>query len=75
MVDRDYGWTVEMQVKAARHGLRGIEVPVSYRRRHAGTSKVTGTLAGSARAGWKILHTIFRHTLGVTVVGTFPGLS
>ena len=61
MVDRDFGWTVEMQVKAARHGLRGIEVPVSYRRRHAGTSKVTGTLAGSMRAGWKILYTIFRH--------------
>ena len=61
MVDRDFGWTVEMQVKAARHGLRGIEVPVSYRRRHAGASKVTGTLTGSFRAGWKILLTIFRH--------------
>ncbi len=61
MVDRDFGWTVEMQVKAARHGLRGIEVPVSYRRHHAGASKVTGTLTGSFRAGWKILLTIFRH--------------
>ncbi|MDA0337924.1 MAG: glycosyltransferase family 2 protein [bacterium] len=61
MVDRDFGWTVEMQVKAARHGLRGIEVPVRYRRRHAGASKVTGTLLGSLRAGWKILLTIFRH--------------
>ena len=61
MVDRDFGWTVEMQVKAARHGLRATEVPVSYRRRHAGHSKVTGTLSGTVRAGWKILVTIFRH--------------
>ncbi|MBQ36878.1 MAG: UDP-glucose--dolichyl-phosphate glucosyltransferase [Gemmatimonadaceae bacterium] len=61
MVDRDFGWTVEMQVKAARHGLRGVEVPVSYRRRLAGASKVTGTLSGTVRAGWKILHTIFLH--------------
>lgn len=61
MVDRDFGWTVEMQVKAARCGLRGVEVPVSYRRRLAGTSKVTGTLSGTFHAGWKILYTIFRH--------------
>ena len=60
MVDRDFGWTVEMQVKAARCGLRGVEVPVSYRRL-AGTSKVTGTLSGTFHAGWKILYTIFRH--------------
>ena len=63
MVDQTYGWTVEMQVKAARHGLRGIEVPVRYRRRHAGESKVTGTLSGTFRAGWKILYTIFRHAI------------
>jgi len=61
MVDRNFGWTVEMQVKAARCGLRGVEVPVSYRRRLAGTSKVTGTLSGTFHAGWKILYTIFRH--------------
>ena len=61
MVDQDFGWTVEMQVKVARHGLRGVEVPVSYRRRHTGASKVTGTLAGTFRAGWKILYTIFQH--------------
>jgi glycosyltransferase involved in cell wall biosynthesis len=62
MEDRDFGWTVEMQVKAARQGWRGVEVPVSYHRRHAGASKVSGTLSGSLRAGWKILSTIFRHS-------------
>lgn len=61
MSDRDFGWTVEMQVKAARLGVASVEVPVSYRRRLAGSSKVTGTLAGTVRAGWKILGTIFRH--------------
>ena len=61
MVDRDFGWTVEMQVKAARLGVAAVEVPVSYRRRLAGVSKVTGTLTGTVRAGWKILSTIFRH--------------
>lgn len=62
MVDADYGWTVEMQVKAARQGLRTEEVPVRYRRR-IGQSKVTGTVSGSARAGYKILLTIFRHAV------------
>ncbi len=61
MADRDYGWTVEMQVKAARRGLRSVEVPVSYRRRLAGESKVAGTISGSCRAGWKIIATIFRY--------------
>lgn len=60
MADPDFGWTVEMQVKAARAGLRVEEVPVSYRRR-IGESKITGTLTGSVRAGWKILATIFRY--------------
>lgn len=54
MRDRDYGWTVEMQLKARVAGLRVVEVPVRYRAR-IGTSKITGTLAGSARAGFKIL--------------------
>ena len=62
MRDRDFGWTVEMQVKAAKLGLRVVEVPVSYRRR-IGRSKITGTVGGTVRAGWKILFTIFRHTL------------
>lgn len=57
MQDADFGWTVEMQVKAARAGLRGVELPVRYRRR-IGRSKISGTLAGSVRAGAKILGTI-----------------
>ena len=59
MADTNFGWTVEMQVKAARHGLRGEEVPVSYRKR-IGRSKVTGTIYGTLAAGTKILWTIFR---------------
>ena len=61
MEDRDFGWTVEMQIKAAKHGLRIAEVPVSYRRR-IGASKISGTVAGSVRAGVKILSTICRHS-------------
>ena len=57
MEDRDFGWTVEMQIKAARAGLRSVEVPVRYRRR-VGRSKISGTVAGSVRAGYKILATI-----------------
>mgnify|MGYP005625345139 FL=1 len=60
MEDRDFGWTVEMQVKAARMGVRAAEVPVRYRRR-VGSSKISGTLSGTVRAGYKILWTIFRH--------------
>jgi glycosyltransferase involved in cell wall biosynthesis len=59
MSDPDFGWTAEMQVKAARDGVRYREVPVSYRRR-IGVSKITGTISGSVRAGWKILYTIYR---------------
>ena len=59
MADPDFGWTVEMQVKAARDGWRYREVPVSYRKR-IGVSKIAGTVSGSLRAGWKILATIFR---------------
>jgi glycosyltransferase involved in cell wall biosynthesis len=57
MRDRDFGWTVEMQVKAARAGLRSEEVPVRYRRR-IGRSKISGTVSGTVRAGIKILGTI-----------------
>lgn len=60
MQDATYGWTIEMQVKALVHRLRVVEVPVSYRRR-IGRSKITGTLAGSVKAGAKILWTLFRH--------------
>ena len=60
MQDRAYGWTVEMQLKAACSNLRVQEVPVRYRRR-IGKSKISGTIVGSARAGFTILHTIARH--------------
>ncbi len=62
MRDEDFGWTVEMQVKAAKAGLRCTEVPVRYRKR-VGQSKVTGTIKGSFLAGEKILYTIFREAL------------
>jgi glycosyltransferase involved in cell wall biosynthesis len=61
MRDVDFGWTVEMQVKAARLGLRCREVPVSYRAR-IGRSKITGTLRGTIRASYRILATILRAT-------------
>lgn len=63
MADRDYGWTVEMQVRAAKLGLRCREVPARYRRR-IGTSKVSGTLRGVVGAGTKILYVIGREALG-----------
>ena len=63
MNDPNFGWTAEMQVKALRHGLRVIEVPVSYRKR-VGVSKITGTIAGTVRAGYKILWTVLRYSRG-----------
>jgi len=60
MRDRNFGWTVEMQIKASRLGLRVREVSVDYRPR-IGRSKVSGTLPGTVRAGAKILGTILRH--------------
>ena len=60
MVDRDYGWTVEMQIKAARRRVPHAEVPVSYRRR-IGVSKVSGTLRGTLGASRKILWVLARH--------------
>jgi len=62
MRDASWGWTVEMQVRALRLGLRVAEVPVDYRRR-IGVSKISGTLAGSLRAGTKILYVIAREAL------------
>jgi glycosyltransferase involved in cell wall biosynthesis len=61
MRDAGYGWTVEMQVKAARAGLRVAEVPVSYRRRTGGRSKISATVRGTVGASYKILFTILRH--------------
>ncbi|MEE2787968.1 MAG: glycosyltransferase family 2 protein [Myxococcota bacterium] len=63
MQDTNFGWTVEMQVKAARRGVSSTEVPVRCRRRYAGESKVSGTVKGSIKAGVKILYTIAREAL------------
>jgi glycosyltransferase involved in cell wall biosynthesis len=60
MQDRNYGWTVEMQIKAAQRGVAYREVPVSYRRR-IGVSKVSGTVRGSVSAGAKILWLLGRY--------------
>lgn len=62
MADKTYGWTIEMQIKAVRMGLRCAEVPVSYRKR-VGVSKITGTVAGTLKASYKILWTIARYAL------------
>lgn len=59
MNDPDFGWTVEMQVRAAKAGLRCVEVPVHYRNR-IGVSKISGTIRGTILAGHKILWTIFK---------------
>jgi len=59
MADRNFGWTVEMQVKAAIMGLRTREIPVDYRCR-IGVSKVSGTISGTVKAGGKILWVIGR---------------
>ncbi len=62
MQDINFGWTVEMQIKAITHGLKIKEVPVSYRKR-VGESKITGTLSGTVKAGYKILYTIAKYYL------------
>ena len=60
MQDKTFGWTVEMQLKAAKQAIPACEVPVHYRKR-IGTSKITGTLTGSLKAGYKILTTLIYH--------------
>jgi glycosyltransferase involved in cell wall biosynthesis len=60
MVDLNYGWTIEMQIRAAKQGLKTTEVPVDYRRR-IGVSKVSGTVKGVFGAGYKILWTIWKY--------------
>jgi len=59
MKDRNYGWTVEMQVKAVKQNLKYTEVPVDYRKR-IGVSKVSGTFKGTILAGYKIIWTILK---------------
>lgn len=63
MVDRNFGWTVEMQIKAARAKLRFLEIPVPYRCR-IGTSKISGTITGTVKAGSKILYLIAKYGTG-----------
>lgn len=60
MQDKTYGWTVEMQLKAAKNRLKCIEVPVNYRER-IGFSKISGTLKGTVMAGYKIIWTILKY--------------
>jgi len=60
MVDQNFGWTIEMQIKAHQAGLRYQEVPVQYRKR-IGVSKVSGTVKGVIGAGYKIIFTIFKY--------------
>ena len=60
MRELTYGWNIEMQMRAARAGLRILEIPVDYRRRSGGTSKVAGSLSGTVRAGVRIIATFVR---------------
>jgi glycosyltransferase involved in cell wall biosynthesis len=62
MRDKNFGWTVEMQIKAIRKGLRVVEIPVRYRKR-IGNSKITGTFSGTILAGFKIIYTILKYGL------------
>jgi hypothetical protein len=66
MKQETYGWSIEMQTKAAARGLRVKEVPVTWRNRAAGQSKVAGTLSGSVRAGARIIWTILNVVFGET---------
>ncbi len=61
MEDKTYGWTVEMQLKVLKKGMRYTEIPVKYRNR-IGVSKVSGTLKGAIFAGVKILGWIFKYS-------------
>ncbi len=64
MQDKNYGWTIEMQLKAAKSGMTILEVPVRYRKR-IGTSKISGTFIGSIRAGVKILTSLFKYGISI----------
>ena len=63
MKEKTYGWNIEMQMKAARAGLRILEIPVNHRRRAGGVSKVSGTRRGTFVAGARILTTLLRIAL------------
>lgn len=64
MREMTYGWPTEMLVKAARQGYRVVEVPVSYRRRAGGKSKISGTLRGTVMAAYHILGTTLKYARG-----------
>lgn len=63
MADKTWGWTLEMQIKAASQGLRVQEIPVDYQEREFGESKISGSLIGAVKAGSKILYVLGRHVL------------
>jgi glycosyltransferase involved in cell wall biosynthesis len=63
MREMTYGWNLEMQMRAARAGLRILELPVAHRRRAGGVSKVSGNLLGTVKAGWRIAATFARVAL------------
>ena len=60
MADKTYGWTIEMQIKAAKHKMKFCEVPVNYKKR-IGVSKVSGTVKGTVLAGIKIIFAVFKY--------------
>ncbi len=62
MQDTNFGWTVEMQIKAVKENLSILEIPVRYRDR-VGVSKITGTVSGTLRAGTKIIYTIIKYLI------------
>lgn len=61
MVDKNFGWTVEMQLKVSKQKLPTTEIPTNYKKRKHGVSKVSGSIKGSIKAGYIILYTIFKH--------------
>lgn len=72
MREMTYGWNIEMQMRAARAGLRVLEIPVRYRRRSGGTSKVAGSLAGTLRASVRIVATFLRVATQPTRTAQYP---
>lgn len=71
MSDTNFGWTIEMQIKAAKAKLRTLEIPVHYRKR-IGTSKISGTIRGTIAAGMKILYTIAKFACWNRSIPTTP---
>ena len=73
MREETYGWNLEMQMRAARAGLRILELPVAHRRRAGGQSKVSGNLRGTLRASWRILAAFVRIAAERRANMTIPG--